>query len=612
MRLADFPAGGRLAILGAAGAAIAGVWTMLASFVFLLGTGLLPQFAHPFYQWWLYLPYAGQNQTVKLWLAISGGGATLFLLVLVVVRFSTRPRGPSLRAPLFGARPQAVMRGTTDNHGHADWLARPALRRLFPGPDPAFGGIVVGEAYRVDQDRVAERAFDPANRKTWGKGGKAELLVDPCRLGPTHSLIIAGSGGFKSTSAIATLLHWTGSAVILDPSCELGPMLATSRTTLGHTVATLDPLHAGDCGFNVLDWIDPDAPDAETNVQAVAGWICGEIKPNGSGENAEFFHNWGRHLVLCLLAHMLWSDDCAPGDKTLRTLREAVVTPEGKMRDVLRGIHAISKSSMARQIAGSLMEMKAEETFSGIYANANEATFWLSVPSYADLVSGNSFHTAQIADGKLTAFVQIPLKSLQSTPALGRVIIGALLNAVYEANGAVQGRVLFLLDEVARLGRMGILEQSRDAGRKYGITLQLLYQSVGQIVEQWGQEGRRAWYDGVSWRGYAAVQDMDTAREVSAAAGEFGVLATSEGDNSGRSGVFGKMGSRSKGRNTSHHEIHRALIKPEEMTQNARTDEIFIIARGTQPIRCGRAIYFRRPEMVEQVEASRFFRAAAE
>ena len=68
-------------------------------------------------------------------------------------------------------------------------------------------------------------------------------------------------------------------------------------------------------------------------------------------------------------------------------------------------------------------------------------------------------------------FVQVPLKTLQATPALGRVIVGALLNAAYEADGRVRGRILFLLDEVARLGYMGVLEQARDAGRKYGITL---------------------------------------------------------------------------------------------------------------------------------------------
>ena len=29
-------------------------WTVVASLVFLMGTGLLHDFPHPFYQWWLY------------------------------------------------------------------------------------------------------------------------------------------------------------------------------------------------------------------------------------------------------------------------------------------------------------------------------------------------------------------------------------------------------------------------------------------------------------------------------------------------------------------------------------------------------------------------------
>ena len=134
-------------------------------------------------------------------------------------------------------------------------------------------------------------------------------------------------------------------------------------------------------------------------------------------------------------------------------------------------------------------------------------------------------------------FVQVPLKVLQSTPGLGRVVVGALLNAVYEADGRVNGRVLFLLDEAARLGPMGALEAARDAGRKYGLTLLLLYQSAGQLVEQWGREGARAWHDSTSWRMYAAVQDPETARELSAVCGRHGVVATSRGESTGSRGA---------------------------------------------------------------------------
>uniref|UniRef100_UPI00260FC01F type IV secretory system conjugative DNA transfer family protein n=1 Tax=uncultured Jannaschia sp. TaxID=293347 RepID=UPI00260FC01F len=84
----------------------------------------------------------------------------------------------------------------------------------------------------------------------------------------------------------------------------------------------------------------------------------------------------------------------------------------------------------------------------------------------ADLVSGDAFRTRELCEGNLTVFVQIPLKVLQATPGLGRIVVGALLNAAYEADGDVRGRILFLLDEVARLGPMSVLEVARDAGRK--------------------------------------------------------------------------------------------------------------------------------------------------
>jgi type IV secretion system protein VirD4 len=107
-------------------------------------------------------------------------------------------------------------------------------------------------------------------------------------------------------------------------------------------------------------------------------------------------------------------------------------------------------------------------------------------------VSGSAFRCSDITGGKTDVFLQIPLQSLLTTPAIARVLVGALLNAVYEADGAQVDRVLFLLDEVYHLGRMASLEQARDTGRKHGITLQLLYQSTGQITRQWGPDGKRA------------------------------------------------------------------------------------------------------------------------
>lgn len=507
-----------------------------------------------------------------------------------------------------------VVRGRSDNFGHADWLTMRAARRLFPGSDEAHGGIVVGEAYRVDQDHVARQAFDPSDRRTWGQGGTAPLLIDPCRTGSTHALIFAGPGGFKTTSVgVPTMLTWFGSAVVLDPSREIAPMVESFRQArLGQHVVTLDPADPGGGGFNVLDWIDITAPEAETNVEATVNWLCGETRGQITS-GGEFFRESGKGLIACLLADILWDPKRTPAEKTLKQLRRALVTPESEMRDLLERIHTSSASPLARDLAGTLEGVVAE-TFSGIYSNATKDTRWLSTAAYADLVSGDSFRTRDLVDGRLTVFVQVPLKSLQATPALGRVIVGALLNAAYEADGRVRGRILFLLDEVARLGYMGVLEQARDAGRKYGITLLLLYQSLGQLVSQWGREGKQAWYDATSWRLFAAVQDPETAKELSAMCGEHGVVATAQGNSSGSHGRGSGIASSSSGRSENRSEMRRALIKPDEIIQDTRADEAFVLVRGAKPLRCGRAVYFRRADMAPLVGTNRFHapREAAE
>ncbi|WP_281035401.1 type IV secretory system conjugative DNA transfer family protein, partial [Mesorhizobium sp. M4B.F.Ca.ET.089.01.1.1] len=185
------------------------------------------------------------------------------------------------------------------------------------------------------------------------------------------------------------------------------------------------------------------------------------------------------------------------------------------MRAELARIHEHSLSPRARHLAGQLMDLVAE-TFSGVYGNMSEQTEWLANPAYARLVSDDSFRTADLVAGKLDLFVNIPMQVLESTPALARVVIGSLLNAVYEADGVLPGgRIVFLLDEVARLGFMNSLARARDAGRKYGISLVMLYQSEGQLREQWGESGKASWFESASWRSYAAIGSLEQARAVS-------------------------------------------------------------------------------------------------
>jgi hypothetical protein len=164
-----------------------------------------------------------------------------------------------------------------------------------------------------------------------------------------------------------------------------------------------------------------------------------------------------------------------------------------------------------------------EQTFSGVYSTASKDTQWLSLDRYAALVCGNAFKSSDLVNGKKDVFLNIPGAILRSYPGIGRVIIGALINAMTQADGAFKRRALFMLDEVDLLGYMRVLEEARDRGRKYGITMMLMYQSVGQLERHFGKDGATSWIDGCAFASYAAIKALETARNVSAQCGEMTV-----------------------------------------------------------------------------------------
>ncbi len=148
------------------------------------------------------------------------------------------------------------------------------------------------------------------------------------------------------------------------------------------------------------------------------------------------------------------------------------------MRQRLQKIYENSESDFVKENVAAFVNM-TPETFSGRLRKCDQRTHWLSFPNYAALVSGKTFSTGDLAEGNTDVFINIDLKTLETHAGLARVIIGSFLNAIYNRDGFMKGRALFLLDEVARLGYMRIIETA-PMRRKYGITLVMVYQSIGQ------------------------------------------------------------------------------------------------------------------------------------
>jgi type IV secretion system protein VirD4 len=495
-----------------------------------------------------------------------------------------------------------VERGRTILHGDADWMPMPVAMALFDA-----GGMILGEAYRVDETAARGTTYDPRQRESWGEGGKHPLLrFNGQKLTNGHGIIIAGAGSGKTSSfGIPTALCWEGSLVYHDPKNEVAPVVSRHRLSMGRKVVVLDPSRPG-AGFNAIGWLSPSRPDVETDIKSFAEWFMGEKAGENATDNADFFHSRAKLLISTLLADIVFNDDMPASDKNLATLRRFVSQPLSLLKAELQRIYEFSLSTFAREQAGALKD-DAEEQMSGWYAMADNATSWLSIPAFAELVAGDDFAPADLCGGNLDLFISYPLKVLDTNPGLGRVTLGALMLAVYNADGAVKGQVLFAVDEAARLGKMGLLETVRDAGRSYGIILVMMYQSTGQLAKIWGRDGKSAWYGSIGWRSYAGITDGETAKEVSELCGEFTALNRSLGETTGKSVKDSEVAaSQSLSDAEQKGEIAQRLIKPDAVIQKMRRDEQIIILGNESPIRCGRAFYYRRPEMLALTDANRF------
>jgi type IV secretion system protein VirD4 len=519
---------------------------------------------------------AGQSALSHLDLATMVGATAALMSGCFAMRVALRGN-----AAFKQASPKRVS-GKRALHGEADWMKLSKAEKLLPDT----GGIVIGERYRVDRDRVATVSFRADDKDTWGAGGTSPLLCFDGSFGSSHGIIFAGSGGFKTTSVtIPTALTWGGPLIVLDPSREVAPLVSNHREEAGRRVRILDPRNPA-TGFNALDWVGQYGGTKEEDIASVASWIMSD-SGRESGVRDDFFRSSGLQLLTAMIADVCLSGHTPQEQQTLRQVRSNLAEPEPQLRKRLQEIFDNSRSDFVRENVAAFVNM-TPETFSGVYANAIKETHWLSYPNYAALVSSSGFRTGDVASGNTDVFINIDLKTLETHAGLARVVIGSFLNAIYNRDGAIEGRALFLLDEIARLGYMRILETARDAGRKYGITLTMIYQSIGQLRETYGgRDASSKWFESASWVSFAAINDPDTAEYISRRCG----MTTVEVQQVSRS-----VQPRGSSRTRSKLLAPRPLIQPQEVLL-MRADEQIVFTAGNLPLRCGRAIWFRRPDM---------------
>ena len=316
------------------------------------------------------------------------------------------------------------------------------------------------------------------------------LVWDVARLQGHGITFGATRSGKGVTSVIPALLSYSGSMVVIDPKGENAWATAERRRRMGQRVVILDPweeVHKRygskvsppvlepTTRFNPLSSIDPDSDDFADDVAALADALV-----ISSGGMESHWTDSARELISGLIAARI---EIEPGKAHLGPVRRAIVSSDKELSDLVAGIIAARPDGLAARKLRRFMDMGENKELRSVRSTAETQTAILdSRRLIASMKTGEpAFNLDELATGKVTLYLVLPLDRLQTHGRWLRLILTMAIRAIARQEEAPAQPVMFLLDEMGTIGGLRMVEQAYGLMAGVGIRIWGFLQDVNQL-----------------------------------------------------------------------------------------------------------------------------------
>jgi len=450
-------------------------------------------------------------------------------------------------------------------------------------------GIVLGENYNPMKNT---KHFNLSDKKTWGEGGKAELITMSTQHEGGHSLIYAGTGGGKTAGVVyPTMLTYGHPIVVVDPQFEIFEAMKRPREIMGFKPCVIEKNN----GINIITLMRPYFEQSDTAYVHLADTLSSPRKENTS-DAGDFFTQGAADLFSGLLKYFVEDGSLS----VFKDIYEFISQDEKLFKEALKGLLiGIYKMTEADGIERKFIATKLQSftemdsrTFSNLQMTAKQALNWATFDELRDMVEMRDYKQPDIFAKTTDVYIRCSLENIKLYPALIRQIISVFIYVTNQERADIER--LLIIDEAYQIGKMKGFEQIRDTMRKRGLHLMQIFQSPGQLEELYGAPGVRSWYNSIAARIYATPGDFKDCEAISADIGEYTVDI--EGSSTSKSSKG--MSSTTLGRTTTTSLQKARLLRPEQL-RSFPNDGLIVFIKGHNPILCGKALSFRRKEWQE-------------
>jgi type IV secretion system protein VirD4 len=308
-------------------------------------------------------------------------------------------------------------------------------------------------------------AMDDGRRIWYGKEGSLVSIAPP------------GSGKTQC-HVLPNLLSYQGPAVVLDVKGECYEKTAAWRkANIGPVFkfAPLDPKESA--RFNPLELISDDPDTLWEECRLMADLL---VVPESS--NDPYWVNRARDVVVGVIAWLVRVEGSRkpPGKRSMSSIVNVVnkVGWTGFLNDAKGAADFLP----LMRLGNSLSDLPDRQLESVLDTARRHLAVWEGA-RVEKVTSVCDWKPSDLRDGSnSTVYICIPPNEIESYAPLLRVLFAQHLRELMrKLPPREQTPILFMLDELPRLGPMKPVEEALEVGRQYGIRLWMFAQSLGQF-----------------------------------------------------------------------------------------------------------------------------------
>jgi type IV secretion system protein VirD4 len=412
----------------------------------------------------------------------------------------------------------------------------------------------------------------------------------------------------REVGAIITRLQGTNHPQV-DEATRYFKELQTRTSTYGQYLKGFNPLQVIE---DLLEKQDYDQIIDEANV------IADMIVVTTPNDKDPHWNEKAKSFIRGFIMAITFAEMCQEDRKTypltlvaVKDLLEDTFSSTERMNKFMK----MCKDQENLKSVASTIGMIAENERGSVLSTILRHLDFLNSKNVKDSLTRNDFQLDDIRVHPKTIYLVLPANKISSYNRLARLWISSIKSSLERINDGFREKrpVLFMLDEVAQLGRMEPLVSAISLSRSYGLKLWMIFQDVAQMKVAYPNEEWRTFFSNTKAQQFFGISstDTDTCKFVSDAAGQttvsFATQSYSEGTNRGSSSNYGYssgsgQGSSSSGGGSSsgtsqtysiNQQVQaRPLVQPNEVSQ-ITIDHILIFGVTKFPIMAQQMPYFR-------------------